>query len=72
MPWLRRLVVGLLQRKAEFHSRLIARTVEDKVALEQVPLRVLRFPLITTIPVMLHTPVHFNTISTEGQDSDDR
>jgi hypothetical protein len=73
MPWLRRLVVGLLQRKAVFRPRLInVRTVVDKVALERVPLRVLRFPLVTTIPLTLHTPVHFNTISTEGQESEAR
>jgi hypothetical protein len=36
MPWLRRLVVGLLQRKAVFRPRLIVRTVVDKVALKQV------------------------------------
>ena len=73
MPWLRRLVVGLLQRKAGFRPRPIhVRNVADEVALEQVLLRVLRLPLITTIPVMLHTPVHYNTISTEGQENEAR
>jgi len=72
MPWLRRLVVGLLQRKAEFQPRLIRQSCGGLSGTEQVPLRVLRFPLITTIPLMLHTPVHFNTISTEGQDSEAR
>jgi hypothetical protein len=35
----------------------------DKVALEQVPLQVLRFPLLITILLMLHTTVNFNTKS---------
>jgi len=60
MPWLRRLVVGLLQWKVVFRPRLIVRTVMDKVALgtgsspssSDFPLS-LPFPLCTTFLFIL-------------------
>jgi branched-subunit amino acid transport protein len=55
MPWLKRLVAGLLSRKPGFTPGLIhVGFVVDRVALGQVFLRVLQFSPANIIPPLLH------------------
>jgi hypothetical protein len=55
VPWLRRLVTGLSQRRPGFDPGLVyVEFVVDKVALGQIFPRVLRFSPVNFIPPVLH------------------
>jgi hypothetical protein len=55
VPWLRRLVAGLLPRRPGFDPGSVhVRFVVEKVALGQVFPRVLRFSAVNFIPPVLH------------------
>jgi hypothetical protein len=58
VPWLRRLVGGLLPRRPRFDPRSIRVRSVDKVALGMVFLRIFRFLPFSIIPPMLHTHVY--------------
>jgi hypothetical protein len=55
VPWLRRLVAGLPQRRPGLDPESVhVGFVVDKVALEEVFPRVLRFSSVSFIPPLLH------------------
>jgi hypothetical protein len=55
VPWLRRLVAGLSPRRHGFDTDSVhVGFAVDKVALEQVSLRVLQFSPVNFIPPVLH------------------
>jgi hypothetical protein len=55
VPWLRRLVAGLPPRRSRFDpGSLHVGFVVDKVALGQIFSPVLRFSLVSFIPLVLH------------------
>jgi hypothetical protein len=55
VPWIRPFVARLLPRRPEFNPRSVrARYVLDKVKMEQVFIRILRFSSLSIIPSVLH------------------
>jgi len=63
VPSLRQSVAGLSPRRPGFDSSPdYAKFMVDKTTMGQVYLRVLRLPPVITIPPMLHTHLHLNTI----------
>ena len=59
VPWLSRLVAGLLPRRSDFDpSSVHTRFVVDRVALGQVVLGILWFSLVSTISLIFHARFH--------------
>ena len=67
VPWLSRLVAGLSPRKPGFDpSSAHVKLVVDKVALEHIFIRALRFSLVSFIPPLLHTHLRLHAAFTRS------
>ena len=69
VTWLRRSVASLSPRRLVFDPRSVhVRFVVEKVSVGQVPVPVLLFPPVSTVPPLLHThPVTYMLLLPEGQ-----